>query len=247
MRQALVLGNWKMNGNPHSAVALAESVKQGLAGLDNVETGVCPSHLHVQAVAAVLEGCEVAVGGQDTSHCDEGAHTGDVSARMLKEMGCDYVLVGHSERRADHNESSELVAKKFHKAVAAGLKPVLCVGETLAQREANETLAVVEAQVRAVFDEDEVEDIIIAYEPVWAIGTGKTATPEQAQEVHAFIRQLVAAISSELAEGMRILYGGSVKADNAAELFAQADIDGGLVGGAALDAESFVAICRAAQ
>jgi triosephosphate isomerase len=235
-----------MFGSLQSATELAEAVREGVTGLEGVETGVFPPHIHLQAVAGVLAGSKVATGAQDLSQEEEGAHTGDVSARMIKEVGCHYVLAGHSERRADHGESNELVAKKFHRAKATSLEPVLCVGETLAQREAGETLQVVEAQIRAVFDEDVVEDIIIAYEPVWAIGTGKTATPEQAQEVHAFIRNFVASMDEGIAGDMRILYGGSVKPENAAELFAQDDIDGGLVGGASLKAESFIAICKAA-
>lgn len=211
-----------------------------------IEVAVCPAFIYLPMAAELLKETTLAWGAQDVSAHESGAHTGEIAAGMLKDWGCRYVLVGHSERRTDHAENNECVAEKFRRAVEAGLQPVLCVGETLVQREQGKTLAVVEEQLNAVLQANSnvgLKEIVVAYEPVWAIGTGKTASAEQAQEVHAFIRQQLQtrAISS------RILYGGSVNANNAKTLFAQKDIDGGLIGGASLEAESFVAICKAAS
>ncbi len=252
MRQPLVAGNWKMNGDMASNAALVAALKPAVAALSGVDIAVCPSFVHIAPVAADLAGTTIAWGGQDL--CDEagpGAYTGEVSAAMLLDLGCRYVIVGHSERRALYGEDDALVAKKFALAHAAGLVPILCVGELLEQREAGETEAVIARQLDAVLDiaggvEALADTAVIAYEPVWAIGTGLTASPEQAQAVHAFIRQRLDARQDGLGGGVRILYGGSVKPDNAAELFAQADIDGGLIGGASLQADSFAAICQAA-
>ncbi|NLO80185.1 MAG: triose-phosphate isomerase [Xanthomonadaceae bacterium] len=249
MRQPLIAGNWKMHGSRASARALAEAVLAGMADLEGVEVAVCPSFVLLPEVAAVVAGSRLRLGAQNVADQDEGAYTGEVSAAMLRDFGCSLALVGHSERRQLYGESNRLVAKRFAAAKRHGIVPVLCVGETLEQREANRTEAVIAEQVDAVFAElgpQAFREAIIAYEPVWAIGTGRTASPEQAQEVHAFIRARVAEQDSEAAPRLRILYGGSVKPDNAAALFAQPDIDGGLIGGASLKAEDFLAICRAA-
>jgi triosephosphate isomerase len=200
-------------------------------------------------VATLLKGSAVAWGGQNLSMHKSGAYTGEVSGPMLKDYGCTYAIVGHSERRSYYGETDKLVAEKFGAAQAAGLVPILCVGETLAEREANQTEAVVARQLDAAIQMHGIaalKNSVIAYEPVWAIGTGKTATPQQAQDVHAFIRGKLAALDKGVADGVRILYGGSMKASNAKELLAQSDIDGGLIGGASLVAEEFLAICRAA-
>ncbi len=252
MRRPLVAGNWKMNGDMASNAALLTELKPAVAGLSTVDIAVCPSFVHIAPVASELAGTAIAWGGQDL--CDEagpGAFTGEVSASMLLDLGCRYVIVGHSERRALYGEDDALVAKKFVLAHAAGLVPILCVGESLEERESDRTEAVVARQLDAVLEaEGGVEALaagaVVAYEPVWAIGTGLTATPEQAQSVHAFIRGRLDERSGGLGDGVRILYGGSVKPDNAAELFGQGDIDGGLIGGASLQAASFAAICRAA-
>lgn len=249
MRRKLVAGNWKMNGSHSVNAGLLASVVQGVGGL-SCELAVCPPFVYLEQVRALLAGTRVAVGAQNVSEFAVGAYTGEVSAAMLAEFGCRYVLVGHSERRSLYAESDAQVAAKFAAVQAAGMVPVLCVGETLAERDAGVTEAVVARQLLAVVDlvgVDALAASVLAYEPVWAIGTGKTATPEQAQAVHAFIRRLLAERSADVAEGVRILYGGSVKPGNARELFGQADIDGGLIGGAALVAEDFLAICRAAN
>ncbi|AHE99023.1 triose-phosphate isomerase [Thioalkalivibrio paradoxus] len=249
MRKALVAGNWKMNGSMASNRELLSALKEAIPGSDAVDVAVCPPAVYLPDVRAQLQGGSIAVGGQDCSDETSGAYTGEIAAGMLKEIGCEYVIVGHSERRARQREDSDWVARKFIAAQAAGLVPILCVGEQLADREAGQTEAVVAEQLDAVLDQAGVaafERGVVAYEPVWAIGTGLTATPEQAAEVHRFIRDRVAARDSSVAGGLRILYGGSVKADNAAGLFALPDIDGGLIGGASLDAGSFVAIVNAA-
>ncbi len=251
MRSKLVAGNWKMHGDRAAISNLLAALKAELPSEPRIDIAVFPSAVYLADAASQLNGSPVAVGAQNV--CDkpgEGAYTGEVSVQMLADVGCRYVIVGHSERRAIYGESSALVASKVKCVLDAGLLPILCVGESEAEREAGRTLEVVAEQVRAVFDllpVAELASLIVAYEPVWAIGTGKTATPDQAQEVHAFIRGLLAERSTELAAGVRILYGGSVKAANAAELFSQADIDGGLVGGASLNAQEFSAICRAAE
>ncbi len=244
MRRTLVAGNWKMNGSRASIDQLLAGLKS--ADLGVVETLVCPPSIYLQQVAEQL--CETAIGWGGQNLCAEpkGAFTGEISAAMLADFGCTYALVGHSERRALYGETDACVAAKFRAAQQSGLVPVLCVGETLAEREAEQTLTVIERQLAAVLDLAPEGDFVVAYEPVWAIGTGLSATPEQAQVVHAALRAQLAVSSAELAEKTRILYGGSVNAANAAELFAQPDIDGGLVGGASLQADQFVAICRAA-
>ena len=244
-RPKLVVGNWKMNGSVAANAALLDALKA--APLGGVEVSVCPPAPYLRDVATHLEGCAIAWGGQDCSSHEAGAFTGEVSAAMLAELGCRHVIVGHSERRALHGEGDRLVAEKAQAALAHGLMPIVCVGETLAEREAGTTEIVVARQLRAVTDllGARTGGIVLAYEPVWAIGTGKTASPGQAQAVHAFLRRLLADAGAAN-RAVRILYGGSVKPDNAAELFAQADIDGGLIGGASLKAADFIAICRAA-
>lgn len=248
MRRPLVAGNWKLHGTRDRVTELADAIVAGLADAEGAEVAVCPAFVHVPLVAERVAGTALAVGAQDVSDQVEGAFTGEVAAPMLAELGCRYVIVGHSERRARHGETDAGVAAKFHAARAAGLRPILCVGETLAQRDAGATLEVVGRQLGAVLAEtdDAMGEAVIAYEPVWAIGTGRTASPEQAQEVHAALRNTIAETDGDLARRVRILYGGSVKAANAAELFAMADIDGALVGGASLDPDGFLDICRAA-
>ncbi|MCG7868895.1 MAG: triose-phosphate isomerase [gamma proteobacterium symbiont of Stewartia floridana] len=250
MRRPLVAGNWKMNGSLESVRSLLDGIKEGVGAVTNAEVAVCPTAIFIPEAQQSLNGTDIAWGGQDLSTETSGAYTGEVAASMLNDFACKYVIVGHSERRTYHNESDELVAKKFATARAAGLAPILCVGETLEERESGVTNEVVARQLNAVIELEGVAalaDGVIAYEPVWAIGTGKTATPEQAQEVHAFIRSLVAEKSAEVAEGVRILYGGSMKPGNAKELIGKADIDGGLIGGASLAAEDFLGICTAAN
>lgn len=238
-----------MNGNLASNEALLQALVPVLAKMTAVETVICPPHVYLTQVRSLLSGAKTGLGGQDLCQYGNGAYTGGVSAAMLKDLGCGHVIVGHSERRALFGETDELVAEKFVVAQQAGLMPVLCVGETLAEREAGNTEAVVARQLQAVISRSGaavLRNSVIAYEPVWAIGTGKTATPQEAQAVHAFIRGRVAGVDRGVADAVRIVYGGSVKAANAAQLFAMPDIDGGLIGGAALVAEEFAAICRAA-
>jgi len=252
MRKALVAGNWKMNGRAVQNSELVTSLLEGLGQqslVSRIDVMVFPPSLYVSQVRALAEESSLAVGAQDLCEYADGAYTGELSAGMLTDCGCTAVLVGHSERRALFGDTRVRVAAKIQAALAAGLTPVLCLGETLAERDAGETLAQVAAQFEsAVADLDEAQlgSLVLAYEPVWAIGTGRTATPEQAQEVHAYLRGLMAARSVQAAEKVRILYGGSVNAKNASELFAQPDIDGGLVGGASLKANEFLAICQAA-
>lgn len=248
MRQILVAGNWKMNGSLAAARALVEGIKAGLGSVQATAVAVCPPAVYLTTVGGMLEGTPVALGAQDVCQDGPGAFTGEIAAEMLLDVGCRYVIVGHSERRALKGESDALVAAKFARARDKGLIPILCVGELLEERESGNTEAVVARQLDAVVAAVGVRglaDGVIAYEPVWAIGTGKTASPEQAQDVHAFIRGRVAALDEGVAERIQILYGGSVKGSNAAGLFAMADIDGGLIGGAALSADDFLAICRA--
>ncbi|MDB4223102.1 triose-phosphate isomerase [Granulosicoccus sp.] len=247
-RQPLIAGNWKLNGSRQSVVELAAAVSAGSGSL-SVEVLVCPTSVHLSDVLGVVGNSAVNLGAQNCSDAESGAFTGEVSASMLAEFGCEYVILGHSERRAIFGETSNLVAAKCISVQKAGLTPILCVGETLEQREAGKVEVVIAEQLDAVLEAAGIEafdNMVVAYEPVWAIGTGKTATPEQAQEVHALIRARIASKSGSAADALRILYGGSVKPDNAATLFSQTDIDGGLIGGAALDAESFLAICEAA-
>ncbi|WP_395700677.1 triose-phosphate isomerase [Aquabacterium sp.] len=244
-RRKLVAGNWKMHGS-HSANA------ELLAGITGArpfacDVAVCVPFPYLSETAVALAASDIRWGAQDCSAHDQGSYTGEVSVGMLAEFGCRYVIVGHSERRQYHQESDQLVADKARAALARGITPIVCVGETLAQREAGETDAVVKRQLSAVIHTlgHCAGEMVVAYEPVWAIGTGRTATPEQAQAVHALLRAQLQAATAHAA-GMKILYGGSVKPDNAATLFAQPDIDGGLIGGASLKAADFVAICRAA-
>jgi triosephosphate isomerase len=248
MRRLLVAGNWKMNGSTAMAVELAAAVAEAApAGIDVL---LCPPAPYLARVGAALAGTPVVLGGQDCSEHEAGAYTGEVAAAMLRDCGCSHVLVGHSERRQFFGDSDARVAAKVIRAQADGLVAVLCVGETLDERRAGRTEEAVGRQLDAVLAlpglGEVLDHLVVAYEPVWAIGTGETATPEQAQTVHAWIRARIAARDPARAASLRILYGGSVKPDNAAELFAMADIDGGLIGGAALKAESFLAICSAA-
>lgn len=247
MRRKLVIGNWKMNGNRAGNTALLSGI---LAGLNDfgADCAVCVPAPYLAQCQAELQDSPVAWGAQDLSVHAAGAYTGEVSAAMLVDFGARYVLCGHSERRAYHKESSELVAQKAVAALASGLTPVVCVGETLEQREAGETESVICGQLQAVLDAlaaDDLAKIVVAYEPVWAIGTGKTATPQIAQEAHALLRARVEQKNAPVAAGMQILYGGSMKPDNAKELMAQPDIDGGLIGGAALKAADFLGIIQA--
>jgi triosephosphate isomerase len=250
MRRKLVAGNWKMHGSLTENEALLGALKSGLGPAPRLDCAVCVPFPYLAQVRGLLQSSPIAWGAQDVSEHAKGAYTGEVAAGMLKEMGCRYAIVGHSERRSMHHEDSALVARKMRVAQAQGLLPIVCVGETLAQREAGATETVVREQLDAVIalaGAAALAQAVIAYEPVWAIGTGKTATPEQAQAVHRTIRAWVAAEEASVAESLRILYGGSVKAANAQALFAMPDIDGALVGGASLDGSEFAAICRAAE
>lgn len=253
MRTPLVAGNWKMHGTRASARELVAAVAAQVAPLvkdGSVDVAVMPPHVLISELAREFGQKPVAIGAQDVSEHAQGAYTGEVAASMLADLGLAYVIVGHSERRQYHAESDQVVARKFVAAQAAGLTPVLCIGETLAQREAGETQAVIGRQLEAVMAAAGAAAFaraVVAYEPVWAIGTGKTATSEQAQAVHAFIRSNVAAADVMIARSLRLLYGGSVKPGNALELFRQPDVDGGLIGGASLVASDFLAICEAAK
>lgn len=250
MRQPLVMGNWKMHGSLAANAALLQGVCAQAAELSGVTLAVCPPSVYLSQASELLENSAVALGAQQCAQAQHGAYTGEVAAQMLADIGCQYVLVGHSERRSLYSEGDVVVAEKVQAALQAGLVPVLCVGETLAQREAGDTLAVVSAQLQAVLSQCEGLDslnMVLAYEPVWAIGTGKTATPEQAQDVHAHLRQEVARMNEILAQRLQILYGGSVKPANAEEIFAKPDIDGGLIGGASLVVDDFIAIAKAAS
>ena len=250
MRKPLVAGNWKMYGTRAENAALVRGLLDLLQPGARAEVLVCPPFVYLWETGRLLKDSEVALGAQSVCAESLGAFTGEVSGAMLRDVGCRYVLVGHSERRQLYGETDSLVARKFMAAQAQGLVPVLCVGETLEEREGGRTTEVVARQLEAVLSVSGVGSLasaVIAYEPVWAIGTGRTASPEQAQEVHAMIRGKVAALDATIASSVRILYGGSVKASNARELFAMADIDGGLVGGASLKAEEFAQICAAAD
>jgi len=250
MRVKLVAGNWKMNGNLASSQALLKAILPPLSALSRARYAVCAPFPYLAAAGQALRGSKVALGAQDLSPFEDGAYTGGVSGAMLADCGCRYVIVGHSERRSVFGEGDDTVALKYAQAVKHRLTPVLCVGETLAERGAGVTEAVVARQLDAVIQRCGLAALaqgVIAYEPVWAIGTGRTATPQQAQAVHAFIRGRVGDSDRRLAENLLILYGGSVKANNAVQLFAMTDVDGGLIGGASLVAEEFVAICSAAQ
>lgn len=249
MRKKFVAGNWKMHGSLQSNAELLRGVRSGVAGLA-IDVAVCAPYPYLAQAGEALKGSNVAWGAQDVSEHAQGAYTGEVSAAMLVEFGCKYAIVGHSERRSYYGDTDAVVAAKCEAALKSGLAPILCVGETLDERERNVTADVVTRQLDAFIARCGVAALansVVAYEPVWAIGTGRTATPEQAQEVHALIRARVARESAEVAAGLRILYGGSMKPGNARELMAQPDIDGGLIGGAALVAADFVAICAAAR
>jgi len=249
MRRPIVAGNWKMNGSLSSVRELLAGVKNGAAGLESIQIAVFPPFVYLAEVERLLTGTAIVWGAQNVSERAPGAFTGEVAAPMLLDFHCTYALVGHSERRTLYGETSAIVAQKFAAARKAGLTPMLCVGETLEERERGATESVVIEQLGAVLDLESIQGLdgaVIAYEPVWAIGTGRTATPEQAQEVHAFIRGQLARQDAKIAQDIRILYGGSVKGSNAVELFAMPDIDGGLIGGASLQVEEFLTIARAA-
>ena len=243
MRSRLVVGNWKMHGNRASNQALLDAVLAGIGGLSGVDCAVCVPYPYLGDVATRLQGSALAWGAQNLNEHAQGAFTGEVSAPMLAEFKCRFVIVGHSERRQLFGESDAMTAAKYAAALAQGITPILCLGETLAARDAGQTEKVVERQLQAVLDlngRKSLENAVLAYEPVWAIGTGRTATPEQAQAVHAFLR-------ARAFPETRILYGGSMKPENAAALFAMQDVDGGLIGGASLAADDFISIARAAQ
>ncbi|MDH3614271.1 MAG: triose-phosphate isomerase [Gammaproteobacteria bacterium] len=249
MRDFLVAGNWKMNGYAAGNTALVAGIAAGVPHSARVKVLLCPPFPYLASVVAQLQGSNVAVGAQTVSEHQSGAFTGEVAPAMLRDVGCEYVIVGHSERRALYGETSAAVAGKFKAALGAGLKPILCVGETLEEREAGSTESVVDEQLGAVIDTVGIAafaSAVVAYEPVWAIGTGKTASPEQAQEVHRHIRALLAGHDADIAESTQILYGGSMKGENAAGLLGMPDIDGGLIGGASLKAVDFLAIANAA-
>ncbi|MGR9052369.1 MAG: triose-phosphate isomerase [Gammaproteobacteria bacterium] len=248
MRPKLVVGNWKMNGSKAVTESLCKSI---LAGLQPSDTGivVCVPFVYLSQATELTSGTPLALGAQNVADQASGAYTGEVSASMLKEYNCTYAIVGHSERRSYYGDTDESVAARFCQAVAEGVTPILCIGETLHEREQDLTFSVIDRQLDAVIDKAGIEafkQAVIAYEPVWAIGTGKTATDQQAQEVHKYIRDRIAKLNTEVAENLQILYGGSVKPNNATDLFAMDDIDGGLIGGASLDAEGFLTIYRAA-
>ncbi len=244
MRRSLVVGNWKMNGTLASAKSLAEAIVSGIENT-NADIAVCPPFVYLRDIDQILQGSHLKFGSQNVADQESGAYTGEISASMLKDINCTYAIVGHSERRSYYGDTNESVAERFSQALSQGIIPILCVGETLEQREQEKTFQVVDAQLDAVINLAGIasfEKAVIAYEPVWAIGTGKTASDEQAQEVHQYIRQQIAKRDQSIADKIQILYGGSVKPDNAKGLFAMADIDGGLIGGASLDAESFLKI-----
>ena len=248
MRRKLVAGNWKMHGSLVTNKQLLDDVIKGLKGVHNGDFAVCVPYPYLPSVKSLLQNTNIALGAQNVSQYEKGAYTGEISASMLNDFECRYVIVGHSERRALFGETSHIVAEKYVAVQKAGLIPILCVGETLEQREAGVTERIIEEQLTAVIDSAGIESLckaVIAYEPVWAIGTGKTAEPQQAQDVHMFIRSFISKQNSNTAKELIVLYGGSVKANNAAQLFAMPDIDGGLIGGASLIASDFVAICQA--
>jgi triosephosphate isomerase len=249
MRIPLVAGNWKMNGSLNSVRGLLEEFKAGIQGVKGVESAVLAPFVYLDEVERLLTGTDIKWGAQNLSEHPSGAFTGEISASMLLDFHCSYVIVGHSERRTLYGETSKLVAQKFVAARKAGQTPILCIGESLEERERGVTESVVSRQLESVLELAGIQGIgssVIAYEPVWAIGTGKTATPSQAQEVHAFIRSKLAGEDTAIASRLRILYGGSVKGSNAAELFTMPDIDGGLIGGASLEAQEFLTIFKAA-
>lgn len=246
MRQSLVMGNWKMNGLRAEGLALANAIAGSLQEGDQ-GIAICVPFVYLSDINNAIANTPIALGSQNVADQESGAYTGEVSAAMLKECGCTYALVGHSERRTLYGDTDQSVAARFCQAQSQGIIPVLCIGETLEERESDQTFAVIDRQLKAVIDLagiDALANSVIAYEPVWAIGTGKTASDEQAQEVHKYIREQLVAQSASIAENLQILYGGSVKPANAKALFAMPDIDGGLIGGASLDADSFLSIYR---
>ena len=248
MRKSIVAANWKLNGSLDMAKSLVLAINQHCQNLSGVDAIICPPYPYLSLVGQMMSADNVLLGAQNAAEHENGAYTGEVSAAMVKEMGCHYVIVGHSERREYYGETDSIVAAKFMQIQSADVTPILCVGESLEQREQGVMKDTIVNQVKAVINAAGISSIrnaVLAYEPIWAIGTGKTASPEQAQEVHAIIRSVVAEQSAEIAEGLRILYGGSVKASNAADIFSQPDIDGGLIGGASLDADQFNAIVSA--
>ncbi|TXI20328.1 MAG: triose-phosphate isomerase [Nitrosomonas sp.] len=248
MRKRMVIGNWKMHGGLVDNEKLLDSIIDGLEGLPANQYAVCVPYPYLPSVQNTLKNTNVLWGAQNVSQYDKGAYTGEVSVSMLNDFGCTFVIIGHSERRALYGENNDIVAEKYMAVQRAGLIPILCVGETLEQRDQGITEQIIQEQLMTVVNKAGVESLsksVIAYEPVWAIGTGKTATPEQAQEVHGFIRNSVGGRINNIAKELTILYGGSVKGNNASELFAMPDIDGGLIGGASLIASDFVAICNA--
>ena len=251
MRKMIVAGNWKMNNDLSHSVNLISEIKNLLSGKElKAEVIICPPFISLETASALIKGTKIKLGAQNMSFEENGAFTGEISASMLKSVGCDYVILGHSERRAIFGETDEIINKKMKKAISSSLTPIFCIGETLEQREEGITNKIIEGQIRnglTGISENEMKNVIIAYEPVWAIGTGKTASPDQAQEVHEFIRSLITEIySSNLADNLTIQYGGSVKPDNAETLLSQKDIDGALVGGACLKADSFYGIIKSA-
>lgn len=250
MRQPMIAGNWKMNGSSESIKELITGIKAGMSAVNKAQVVVCPPAVYIPQVSADVSGSKISVGSQNICDQDKGAFTGEIAGSMLNDLGCAYAIIGHSERRALYGESDALIARRFAAARRNGIKPIFCIGETLEEREQGITNDVCSRQIDAVIALEGVEalaDGVIAYEPVWAIGTGKTASPEQAQEVHAFIRDKIRKLNANVADKVQILYGGSMNAGNAAELLAQPDIDGGLIGGASLKAEDFLAICTAAE
>jgi len=249
MRKLIVAGNWKMNGSKAMADALLGNFKSKIAADNDVQVVVFPPFLYLEQTSKILADSTIAWGGQTLSEHEQGAFTGEISGKMLQEFGCDYVIVGHSERRHIYAESDQLVAQKYHQAVTSGLTPILCVGETKDEYEQKITEQVVARQLSAVLSSTQQipGQIIVAYEPVWAIGTGLTASPEYAQQVHYYLRKVISQHSAALAENCHLLYGGSVKADNAQDLLSMADIDGVLVGGASLVADEFIGIVEAAR
>ncbi len=250
MRTPFVAGNWKLNKTPDEAETLARCVVDAVSGITGVDVAICPPFPALERVASAVRGTAIGLGAQNMYWASEGAFTGEVSAPMLLTCGCEYVILGHSERRQFFGETDETVNRRLKTALRAGLKPIVCLGESLDERQADRTEQVVEAQMRGALNglsADDVQGITLAYEPVWAIGTGLTATSEQAEAVHGFLRQVLARLyRDEVAQAVRIQYGGSVKPDNAAALFDQDNIDGGLIGGASLEADAFAAIVKAA-
>jgi len=250
MRKKVIAGNWKMNMDLHQSQKLVSEIINGLGKDTKADVIVCPPFTSLSEASSLLKDTHIKLGAQNMHFEESGAFTGEISADMLKSVGCEYVILGHSERRVIFNESDKMINKKVKTALAKGLKPIFCVGELLEQRESGETMKVISAQVEKGLEgitSEQIKNIIIAYEPVWAIGTGKTATPQQAQEVHSFIRELAAKkFSASAAENLIIQYGGSVKPENSGELLSQKDIDGALVGGACLKADSFLGIIASA-